>query len=1033
MALNISGASIRRPIPAIVLFVVLLVLGVASFRSIPITRAPNVDVPIVSIVVTQSGAAPAELETQVTRKVEDAVASVAGVKHLTSSVTDGVSTTLVELQLEVSTDRALNDVKDAVGRIRADLPRTIDEPDIERVDVVGQAIQTFAASAPGMTAEQLSWFVDDTVVRALQGVAGVGRVERIGGVSREIEVNLDLDRLAALGVTAGQVNAQLRATNVDLAGGRGEVGGHEQAIRTLANAGSLQGLADSRIVLPDGRELRLSDVATITDGFEEPRRFARLDGATPVVAFAVYRAKGASDVTVAGRVRARLDALAAERPAVQMTLIDDSVRGTYGGYVSAMHGLLEGAALATLVVFIFLRDWRATLLAAAALPLSVLPAFFFMQLMGFSLNFVSLLAITLVTGILVDDAIVEIENIVRHMRMGKSAWNASIEAADEIGLAVMAITLTIVAVFAPVSFMGGIPGQYFKQFGLTVAAAVLVSLLVARLLTPVMAAHFLRPHGMAQAGMAQTRADGRLMRGYQRLLAATLVRPYVTLVVGLALFAVSLWSTTLLPTGFIPAQDDSRIVLSVELPPGATLAGTRAKTDLVAHSFMAEPGVSNVFVIGGATPTGAGESIRTASVVVSLTPKSARARSQQLIEQALSRRLAAIPDLHGWLVNDRGERELSITVLGDDPAALNHAVARLEGAMRRLPGFRDVAASAGVDRPEIRVTPRNDEASRFGVTTEAIADAVRIATIGDIPAELAKFRDADRLIPIRVQLDPATRTDLAALETLPVPGAGGLAVPLASVAEVGFGAGPSSIERYDRVRRVLIGADLSRGEALGSALAAVYALPEAQRLPAGVRVQNGGDAEIMAEVFDGFAKAMGAGLLLVMAVLVLLFGGVFQPITILLSLPLSVGGVILALFVTGEPLSMPVVIGLLMLIGIVTKNAIMLVDFAIEARARGVARLQAITEAGVKRSRPIVMTTVAMVAGMVPSALGVGDGGEFRAPMAIGVIGGLVVSTLLSLVFVPSFYTVMDDLSGLARRVGRRRGRGLEAVGQAAE
>ncbi len=1028
MALNISGASIRRPIPAIVLFVVLLVLGVAAFRSIPITRAPNVDVPIVSIAITQSGAAPAELETQVTRKVEDAVASVAGVKHLTSSVADGVSTTLVELQLEVSSDRALNDVKDAVGRIRADLPRTIDEPDIERVDVVGEAIQTFAASAPGMTVEQLSWFIDDTVVRALQGVTGVGRVERIGGVSREVEVNLDLDRLAALGVTAGQVNAQLRATNVDLAGGRGEVGGHEQAIRTLANAGSLAGLAATRIVLPDGRELRLSDVASVTDGFEEPRRFARLDGAIPVVAFAVYRAKGASDVTVAGRVKARLDALAAAHPGVSMVLIDDSVRGTYGGYVSAMHGLLEGAALATLVVFIFLRDWRATLLAAAALPLSVLPAFFFMQLMGFSLNFVSLLAITLVTGILVDDAIVEIENIVRHMRMGKSAWTASIEAADEIGLAVMAITLTIVAVFAPVSFMGGIPGQYFKQFGLTVAAAVLVSLLVARLLTPVMAAHFLRPHGTVQA-----RPDGRLMRGYQRLLAATLAWPYVTLGVGIALFAVSLWSTTLLSTGFIPAQDDSRIVLSLELPPGSTLADTRGKTDLVAHSFMAEPGVSNVFVIGGATPTGAGASIRTASVVVSLVPKSDRARSQQLIEQALSRRLAAIPDLHGWLVNDRGERELSITVLGDDPVALNHAVSRLEGAMRRLPGFRDVAASAGVDRPEIRVVPRNDEASRFGVTTDAIADAVRIATIGDIPAELAKFRDGDRLIPIRVQLDPATRADLAALETLPVPGAGGVAVPLASVAEVGFGAGPSSIERYDRVRRVLIGADLSRGVALGAALEAVYALPEAQHLPPGVRVQNGGDAEIMAEVFDGFAKAMGAGLLLVMAVLVLLFGGVFQPITILLSLPLSVGGVILALFVTGQPLSMPVVIGLLMLIGIVTKNAIMLVDFAIEARARGVARLQAITEAGVKRSRPIVMTTVAMVAGMVPSALGLGDGGEFRAPMAIGVIGGLVVSTLLSLVFVPSFYTVMDDLSGLARRVGRRRGRALEVVGQAAE
>ncbi len=1028
MAFKISGASIRHPIPALVLFAVLLTLGVVAFRGIPVTRAPNVDVPVVSVTVTEAGAAPAELETQVTRKIEDSIASVSGVKHITSSVTDGSSATLVELRLEVNTDRALNDVKDAVSKIRADLPRTIEEPIIERVDVVGQAIQTFAASAPGMTPEQLSWFIDDTVLRALQGVPGVGRVERIGGVTREIEVDLDPDRLAALGVTAGQVNEQVRQTNVDLAGGRGEVGGHEQAIRTLANAGSVAALAESRVVLPGGREVRLSDVAAVTDGFEEPRRFARLDGTTPVVAFAVYRAKGASDVTVAERVAAKLEALHAAHPDVTTTLIDDSVRGTYGSYLAAMHGLLEGAVLATVVVFIFLRDWRATVLAAAALPLSVLPAFFFMDLMGFSLNFVSLLAITLVTGILVDDAIVEIENIVRHIRMGKPAWHAAIEAADEIGLAVVAITLTIVAVFAPVSFMGGIAGQYFKQFGLTVAAAVLVSLLVARLVTPVMAAYFLRPHPETVV------RDGPLMRGYGRLLRMTLARPYLTLVAGLGLFALSLWSTTLLPTGFIPPQDDSRIVMSLELPPGATLAETRAKTDTIAKQFLTETGVRTVFVVGGATPTGAGASIRTASLVATLVPKSDRARSQKAIEEALSRHLATIPDLHGWLVNDRGERELSVTVLGDEPVALNRAVAGLEGAMRRLPGFRDVAASAGVDRPEIRVVPRNDEASRLGVSTEAIADAVRIGTIGDIPANLAKFRDGDRLIPIRVQLDPAARTSLAALEVLPVPGNDGLTVPLAAVADLGFGAGPSSIERYDRVRRVLVGADLARGKALGAALAAVYALPEARALPAGVRVQSGGDAEIMGEVFEGFATAMGAGLLLVMAVLVLLFGDVFQPVTILLSLPLSIGGVILALLITGQPLSMPVVIGVLMLIGIVTKNAIMLVDFAIEARAAGVPRRQAITEAGSKRARPIVMTTVAMVAGMVPSALGIGDGGEFRAPMAIGVIGGLIVSTLLSLVFVPSFYTVMDDLSGLARRLFRRRSAELpEAASAPAE
>ena len=1014
MAFNISGASIRHPIPAIVLFCVLMVLGVFGFVAIPITRAPNIDVPIVSILVTQSGAAPSELETQVTKKLEDAVANIQGVKHIQSSITDGSSRTTIEFRLETNTDRALNDVRDAVSKIRADLPRTIDEPIVERIDIEGQAIQTFAASAPGMTLEQLSWFVDDTVMRDLQGARGVGQVERIGGVTREIQVALDPDRLAALGVTAGDVNAQLRSTSVDLAGGRGEVGRQEQSIRTLAGATTLEQLAATRLVVAGGRELRLSDVAEITDTSEEPRSFARLDGTEPVVAFAVYRAKGASDVSVADLVQQHLAALAAAHPDVSYRLIDDSVRETRGSYVSAMHSLIEGAALAVVVVLLFLRDWRATMLAACALPLSVIPAFGAMHLMGFSLNFVSLLAITLVTGILVDDAIVEIENIVRHMRMGKTAYRAAIEAADEIGLAVVAITLTICAVFAPVSFMGGIAGQYFKQFGLTIAAAVLVSLLVARLVTPLMAAYLLRPHAEAAP------RDGLVMRAYSRLLGATLRHRGITLVAGVSLFALSIWSTTLLPTAFIPAQDAGRSVISLELPPGSTLDDTAAKTDAVARAFRAVPEVTTVYVVGGSTPTGDGKEVRRAAIVVNLTPKSDRARSQKQVEAELSRKLADIPDVRGWYVNDRGDRELSLTVLGDDPAALDAGVAKLEGAMRRLPGFTNVAADAGLDRPEIRVVPRADEAARLGVSTQAISEAVRIATLGDVSANLAKFRDGDRLIPIRVQAQLDVRRDFDRLQTLPVVAAGGQSLPLAAVADLALSQGPSSVARYDRERRVVIGADLAPGLALGAAVERATTLPEALHLPAGVRLQSGGDAEIMGEVFASFGQAMGAGLMLVLAVLVLLFGSAFQPLTILLSLPLCLGGVILALLVTGQPISMPVVIGILMLMGVVTKNAIMLVDFAIERRAEGMPRAAAILDAGRKRARPIVMTTIAMVAGMVPSALGVGDGGEFRAPMATGVIGGLIVSTLLSLVFVPSFYTLTDDLSGfVARRLGR--------------
>ncbi len=690
MAFNISGASIRNPIPSLVLFTVLLVLGIFAFRAIPITNSPNIDIPFVVVTITQSGASPAELETQVTKKVEDAVASVTGVKHITSTITDGASVTEIELRLEISSDRALNDVRDAVSKIRTDLPHTIDEPVIERVDFSSQPIRTYAASAPGMTLAQLSWFVDDTVSRDLQGVRGVGRVERIGGVTREIQVVLDPDRLSALGITAGDVNAQVQATSVDLAGGRGELGARQQSIRTLAGATTLTALSSTRIVLPGGREVRLADLGAVRDGVEEPRYFAELNGTTPVVAFRVYRAKNSSDVDVAHRVEARVAALHAQYPDVSTAVIDDSVRYSVGGYNSAMEALVEGAVLATLVVFIFLRDWRATLLSAVALPLSILPAFAAMLLMGFTLNFISLLAITLVTGILVDDAIVEIENIVRHINMGKRPYEAAIEAADEIGLAVIAITLTICAVFAPVSFMGGISGQYFKQFGLTVTAAVLASLLVARLLTPLMAAYLLSP------ARARAHAEGPMVRAYARFLAMTLRHRGLTVLAGVVLFGLSIWSTSLLPTAFIPEEDQSRSVLSIELPPGSRLEDTRRKTNEIAASFLKIPEVTSVFVIGGTTPTGDSEEVRRADMSVNLKLKSQRHRSQKQIEGELSARLAEIPDVRGFYVNGRGERELSITVLSDAPRALEAGIAHLEAAMRRLPGFTNVAASTRV-------------------------------------------------------------------------------------------------------------------------------------------------------------------------------------------------------------------------------------------------------------------------------------------------------------------------------------------------
>jgi len=1008
---NFSAWSIRNPVVPILLFIVLTILGLMSFGNLPITRFPNIDVPIVNVTVVDPGVAPSELETQVTKRVEDAVANITGVKNVMSTITEGTSQTVIEFRLEVDTQTAVNDVKDAVERIRSDLPATADAPVVNRIDVEGQAILTYGVEAPAMTMEELSWLVDDVVIRQLQGLKGVARVDRYGGVTREIKVEIDPDRLSALGVTAGDVNRALRMANVDLTGGSGEFAGRDQAIRTLGGARSIADLEALEIPLTGGRKVRLSDIATVTDAWAEPKSFARGDGKT-VVSFAVFRAKGASDVEVNDRVGAAVADLRAANPGVTVTKVDNSVDYTVGNYDSAMEMLLEGAALSVIVVLLFLRNIRATIIAAVALPLSIIPTFWALDMMGFSLNLVSLLGITLVVGILVDDAIVEIENIVRHVNMGKTPYSASLEAADEIGLAVIAISATIMAVFAPVSFMGGIAGQYFKQFGLTVAVAVFFSLLVARLITPMLAAYFLR------GGKHVEPKPGPFLRGYLALLRGTLRFRWVTLLVGIVFFAGSIYATRYLPSGFIPREDASRIVFSLELPPGSLLEDTLVVTDEATRLMKEVPEVENVYVIGGASPTGLME-VRRATMVAKLKHKSQRDVPQYEIEETLLARLATIPDLRAYFVNDRGERQLAFGVMGTDGAVLDEQARRIQSAMAATGKFRAVSSNAALDRPEVIIVPNAIRLAELGVSTATLSEALRVATIGDIDANLAKFTVGDRQIPIRVQLTKEARDDLSVVSNLPVLLPSGATVPLSSVADIRFGQGPSSINRFNRERRVVIGADMAAGAELSEGLGLVWSLPEVKEMPAGVRIQETGDAEIMGEVFAGFATAMTTGLMLVLVVLILLFGSVFHSFTILGSLPLAIGGVVGALWLANAAVSMPVVIGILMLMGIVTKNAIMLVDFAIEEVKRGVSRREAIIDAGRKRARPIVMTTIAMSAGMVPAALGLGDGGEFRSPMALAVIGGLIVSTLLSLVFVPSFYTIMDDVSGWTARLFR--------------
>jgi len=1012
MAVNVSAWSIRRPLPAIVFGLIILALGASSFSKLPITLLPNVDTPVVSVVITQFGAAPAELESQVTKPVEDAVSGVEGVRHILSSISDGVSATTITFALDANTDRALNDVKDAVTRIRGNLSPSINEPMIQRVDVVGLNILTYAVVSPGKTPEQLSYFVDDVVRRKLQEIRGVGRVERIGGVDREILVSLNPDRLQAVGLTAADVSQRLRGTNVDVAGGRAELGNEDQAIRTLAGAHTLPELAGTMIALPRGGEVRLDDLGVVTDTIEEPTTFARFNG-EPIVALGIVRSKGASDDTVASEVAKRIDQLKATYPDVDLQLIDTSVEYTRGNYHSAMSTLFEGAALAVIVVFIFLRDLRATVIAAVALPLSIMPAFWVMEMLGFSLNLISLLAITLATGILVDDAIVEIENIVRHIRMGKSAYDAAIDAADEIGLAVIAISLTIVAVFAPVSFISNIAGQYFKQFGLTVAAEVIFSLLAARLITPMLAAYFMK------SNLHDEVPEGPMTARYGRLVVWSVDNRYKTVAIGLVLFVLSIASIKLLALDFQPNQDSGRSRLAVELPSGELLSDTKRVTEDVAQRLRKHPEVERVFIDGGRIPPGTNE-VRKAMLVINYVPRSQRKLSAQQLELAIGKDLEDVPDIHYWFVNDYGIPAISLVVTGADGLTVSNFAAELAGQMKRIPQMTDVVPATALERPELLIRPHRDLAARLGVSTEGLSKTIRIATIGDMGPALAKFDAGDRLVPIRSELDQSARSNKQVLENLRVPTGVGGSVPLRTIADVELGQGPTSINRFDRQRQATIQASLVEGAALSDAQAAIDNLPLVKHPPKGIKVSAGGDTESMNELVAGFLEAMRDGLMMVYSVLVILFTSFLQPITILFSLPLSIGGAILGLLFTGRPISMPVIIGILMLMGIVTKNAIMLVDFSIEAMASGMPRTLAIAEAGKKRARPIIMTTIAMVAGMLPSAFAIGAGGEFRSPMAIAVIGGLLVSTLLSLLFVPAVFALMDDLGSLVGRFWSR-------------
>ena len=1013
MSLNVSAYSIKNPLVAILLFVLLTIGGIYGFMKMKVQQFPDIDLPAVVVTVTLPGAAPAQLENDIAKKVENKLTSIEGVKHIRTTLQTGAATMVTEFVLEKDIQEAVDDVRSAVGEVRGDLPAAANDPIITKVSTAGFPVVTYSVSAENMSVEDLSWFVDDTVTKRLSDIPGVSTVGRIGGLQREITVAADPIALSGLMFSIAQLSDQIAGIQQDSSGGEAEVGKNTQTIRVLGAVERANDLNELQVAVPTGGTQALGRMAQITDGAADPNSIAKLDGKT-VVAFNITRSRGASEVDVMALVDAELAKLTNDVGNISIEKVYDRATPIAEDYEASLRMLIEGGLLAVVVVFLFLRNIRATIVAAVALPLSVIPTFLGMYLFDFSLNIISLLALSLVIGVLVDDAIVEVENIIRHLRMGKTPYEAAMEAADEIGLAVVATTFTLIAVFLPTAFMGGIVGQFFRQFGWTAALSIFVSLMVARLITPMMAAYILRPE------KERVRKQSKSMSWYLKIVTWTLHHRWLTMGATLLLFVASLTLVKLLPTSFIPDNDIDQTRVAIELTPDVALADTERVAALASERILAMPEVTDIFTsVGeaqatmGSTSTG-GKSENIAGLDIVLAPRAERI-SKQEIERKISSVLAEVPGARFTVgLSSGGESGYNFSMTSTNPQLLEQTAQQIMSEIRGLPSAGAVTSDRSLPRQELTVTPDRLAMADKGVTTQSIATTLRVATVGDYEQRLSKLNLDTRQIPIVVRLPDIAKQNVSQLEGLYVPSSlpAGQGVRVGEVASLDFGTGPSQISRLDRERAISITVQPANGE-LGDLVQAVKAVPTMQKLPPSITIIDQGQAENMAELFSGFVIAMSVGVVCILGVLILLFGRILQPFTILMALPLSIGGAFVGLVITNSSLSMPSMIGFIMLMGIATKNSILLVDYALIAQRRGLARFEAIVDSCRKRARPIIMTTIAMGAGMLPLVFGWGDADPtFRRPMAAAVLGGLVTSTLLSLVVIPVVYTLMDDLSG---------------------
>lgn len=1019
--MKLADVSIKRPVFATMMIMSLIVLGLFSLTKLNVDLYPDVDIPYVIVTTILPGAGPEQIETDVTRIIEDAVNPVEGVDHIQSTSQEGVSIVVIEFKLEIDGKSAAQEVREKIAAIRGNLPEDVEEPVIQRYDPASQPIMTMTVAGE-RSDKELTTFTKDIIKKRLESIPGVGSVELIGGAEREIHVDVDLERLRAYSLSIQDVIQAVSAANIEVPGGNLEQGSRQLLLRTMGKFQKVEDFGKIVVTSNKGNIVRLNEVAEIKDGTIEKTSLSRFNGIS-AVSLSLRKQSGSNTVEVAEQVHKEVEKMGEDLPKdVKVSVVTDNSIFIEDSVNDVLFDLLYGGLLAVIVIYLFLANLRSTIISAIALPASIIATFFVMYILDFTLNMMSLLALSLAVGLLIDDAIVVIENIYRHMDQGETPFEAAKSATAEIGLAVLATTFTIVAVFVPVSFMEGIVGRFFYQFGITVSVAVLVSLFVAFTLTPMLSSRWLTKEDehLSNKGNILMRmlyyfnhSFEWLNRKYKGTLNWALNHRWLVVMFSAIVFFFSLFLAGFLGSTFFPESDRGEFYITINAAPGTSLEQTSKISEAIEAKLRKEPEVVNLLTtIGGAnTPVNQGE------IFVKLTGKKERERGVQQFISDIRSQLKYFP---GAILSYRveggpggGEKPLTFSIRGAEIAELEKIADQVKGIMKSTDGAVDIETSLEASKPEVRIRIDRDKASDLGVNVATVATAVRAMVDG---YEATKYQEGDEQYDVRVRLKELNRTSIYDIQNLTVPSFksgnnnGKINVRLGDIADVYEGTGPSKVNRYDRQREIRVDGNLEN-RVFGDVMADIQKEFTGLKLPAGYSIGVVGQGEMQSEAFMNIFIALALAIVFVYIVLAMQFESFVYPLSIMLSLPMAIIGAILALLVAGSDMSVMSLIGIIMLMGLVTKNAILLIDYTNVLRERGMSRTEALLQAGPTRLRPILMTTLAMIFGMVPVAMGLGEGSEFRSPMGQAVIGGLVTSTILTLLVVPIVYTILDDIS----------------------